>query len=144
MSTSYNPETDGGSEHTNKTVVQAIRSHVDRNQKGWCASLPQVRFSIMNSLNASTGFSPFQLKSGHSPWIIPALAPTIGGETVEELDAWSLTKKLELDVRTAQDSLTAAKVRQAYHANMHHTAEDVYQIRDRVMLSTTNHHRDYK
>ncbi|KAJ7327516.1 hypothetical protein DFH08DRAFT_710287 [Mycena albidolilacea] len=98
----------------------------------------------MKSLNASAGFSPFQLKSGHSPWIIPALAPTIGGETVEELDVRSFIEKLELDIRTAQDSLTAAKVRQAYHANMHSTAEDVYQICDRVMLSTTSHHCDYK
>jgi hypothetical protein len=144
MSTSYHPETDGGSERTNKTVVQAIRYHVDRNQKGWHASLPRVRFAIMNSLNASTGFSPFQLKSGHSPRIIPALAPAIGPQTMEEMDARKLIEKLDLDVKTAQDSLTAAKVRQAYHANIHRGAEVVYKIGDRVMLSTTNRRRDYK
>ena len=39
MSTSYHPETDGSSERTNKTVNQAIRYHVDNNQKGWLAKL---------------------------------------------------------------------------------------------------------
>ena len=39
MSTSYHPETDGNSEWTNKTVNQAIRYHVDNNQKRWLAKL---------------------------------------------------------------------------------------------------------
>jgi hypothetical protein len=67
MSTSYHPETDGSSERTNKTVNQAICYHVDNNQKGWLAKLPRVRFAIMNTMNSSTGFSGFQLKSGRSP-----------------------------------------------------------------------------
>ena len=35
MSTAYHPETDGASERSNKTVIQAIRFHVERNQQGW-------------------------------------------------------------------------------------------------------------
>lgn len=34
MSSSFHPETDGSSERTNKMVSQAIRYHVERNQKG--------------------------------------------------------------------------------------------------------------
>ena len=60
MSTSYHPETDGSSEHSNKTVIQAISFHFDeRNQKGWVRALPRVRFDIMNMVNKLTGFSPF-------------------------------------------------------------------------------------
>ena len=60
MSTSYHPETDGSSERSNKTVIQAIHFHVERNQKGWVQALPRVQFNIMNTVNKSTGFSPFQ------------------------------------------------------------------------------------
>jgi hypothetical protein len=35
MSTAYHPQTDGASERTNKTLNQAIRYHVDNNQKGY-------------------------------------------------------------------------------------------------------------
>jgi Integrase zinc binding domain len=69
MSTSYHPETAGSSEQSNKTMNQAIWYHVDNNQKGWLAKLPHVWFAIMNSTNASTGFSGFQLKT--SWWYDP-------------------------------------------------------------------------
>ena len=71
MSTAFHPETDGSSEHTNKTVNQCLRYHVTRNQKGWVRALPRVRFAIMNTINKSTGFSPFQLHTGRSPRPIP-------------------------------------------------------------------------
>jgi hypothetical protein len=71
MSSSFHPETDGSSERTNKSVIQSIRFHVERNQKGWVASLLRVHFALMNTVNTSTGFSPFQLRLGRSPRIVP-------------------------------------------------------------------------
>jgi hypothetical protein len=50
----------------------------------------------------------------------------------------TLIAQIELDVNTAQDNLLAAKVHQAYHANEHRSAEDVYAVGDKVMLSTAN------
>ncbi|RXW11870.1 hypothetical protein EST38_g13985 [Candolleomyces aberdarensis] len=73
MLSAFHPQTDGASERTNKTVIQALRYHVERDQRGWVKALPKVRFDIMNSVNSSTGFSPFQLKSGFSPHVIPPL-----------------------------------------------------------------------
>jgi len=64
MSTSYHPQTDGASEHSNKTVIQCLRFHVEQNQKGWAKALLKVHFNIMNMVNASTGVSPFVLKTG--------------------------------------------------------------------------------
>ena len=64
MSTAYHPETDGASEQTNKTLNQMVRYHVEANHKGWSKNLARIRFAIMNTVNASTGFSPFQLKTG--------------------------------------------------------------------------------
>lgn len=73
-STAYHPQTDGASERTNKTVVQALRFFVDRNQKGWVQALPRFRFNIMNSVNTSSKLSGFQLKSGFSPRLMPTSA----------------------------------------------------------------------
>src|SRR6202790_199921 len=144
MSTSYHPETDGSSEQTNKTVNQAIRYHVDNNQKGWLAKLPRVRFAIMNTRNASTGFSGFQLKTGRSPRIIPPIVPLTENATAEQITAHDIITRVHLDVQEAQDNLLAAKIRQAYHANEHRAPEDVYEVGDLVMLSTENRRRNYK
>ncbi|KAG5717653.1 hypothetical protein E4T56_gene17979 [Termitomyces sp. T112] len=127
MSTSYHPEMDGGSKRTNKTVVQAIRYHVDRNQKGWKRTLPHIRFTIMNTVSTLTEFSPFQLKTGRSPQVIPPLAPLPEGAMAEMITACKIVAKLEADVKEVQDNLLVAKIQQVYHANKHRAPEDEYQ-----------------
>jgi hypothetical protein len=144
MSTSYHPETDGSSERTNKTVNQAIRYHVDNNQKGWLAKLPHIRFALMNTVNASTGFSGFQLKTGRSPRLIPPIAPLLRDASVEHTNTHDIIARVALDVQEAQDNLTAAKIHQAYHANEHRAPEDVYEVGDLIMPSTENRRRNYK
>jgi hypothetical protein len=147
MSTSYHPETDGASERTNKTVNQILRYHVDRNQTGWVRSLPRVRFTIMNTVNKSTGYSPFQLRMGRSPRIIPPLITDTAkdeSKTPEGFVAVELFRQLELDVMDAQDRLLAAKVNQAHYANDSRTPEIPYQIGDLVLMSTENRRRAYK
>ena len=67
MSTSYHPQTDSSSERTNKTVIQCIRFTVEHNQVGWVRALAKIQFDIMNTVNRSMGFTPFQLHFGHSP-----------------------------------------------------------------------------
>jgi hypothetical protein len=88
LSTAYHPETDGSSERTNKTVNQALRYHVEQNQLGWVRALPRIRFDLMNTVNKSTGFTPFQLRMGRSPRIIPPLVPAKSSATVTDIDAW--------------------------------------------------------
>jgi hypothetical protein len=73
LSSAYHPETDSASERTNKTVIQCIHFAVECDQKGWVNTLPKVQFDIMNTINASTNFTPFQLRFGKSPWILPPL-----------------------------------------------------------------------
>jgi hypothetical protein len=64
MSSAYHPQMGGSSEQTNKTVHQSLCYHVKRSQKGWVRALPRIRFAMMNTVNASTGFSNFQLHLG--------------------------------------------------------------------------------
>src|ERR1700676_1419363 len=98
----------------------------------------------MNTINASTDFSGFQLKTGRSPRIIPPIAPLSENATTEQITAHDIITRVHLDVQEAQDNLLAAKIRQAYHANEHRAPEDVYKVGDLVMLSTENRHCNYK
>jgi hypothetical protein len=61
MSSAYHLETDSSSEHFNKSAVQSVRYHMEHNQTGWVKALPLVHFNLMNTMNISTGFLPFQL-----------------------------------------------------------------------------------
>ena len=89
---------------------QAIWYHVDNNQKEWLAKLPYVQFAIMNTMNALTSFSGFQLKTGHSTCIIPPIVPLTENATTEQITAHDIIIHVHLDVQEVQDSLLAAKV----------------------------------
>jgi hypothetical protein len=100
----------------------------------------------MNTINVSSGFSPFQLHMGHSPCLIPPIAPALAEEASSDVDtalALALIKCITLDIKEAKDNLLAAKVAQAEFANRHRGDEIVYSVGDKVMLSTIHRCREY-
>jgi hypothetical protein len=145
LSSSYHPETDGSSERSNKIINQCIRYHVHRNQKGWVHALPRIRFNMMNSVNASTGFSNFQIHLGRSPCLIPPLVPDsltpITTQPDETQHARKLIVNLQTDVNEAKDNLMQMKIFQSFYANQHKSPELPFKIGDEVMLSTLHHQR---
>jgi hypothetical protein len=147
MSTAYHPKTDGSSERSNKTIVQTLWYHVERNQRGWAKSLPHVCFTIMNTVNLSTSFSPFQLCMGCSPHLILPLTLSMINDTStlrpEADTVVALIKRLSLDVMEAQDNLLATKVAQSEFVNRHRGEEHSFAIGDKVMLSTEHWHWEY-
>jgi hypothetical protein len=141
MSPAYHPQTDGASEHMNKTLNQCVHFHVECNQKGWAWALPIIHFNIMNSVNASTSFSKFQIHMGHSPRAIPLLVQgVVSDDTSEDTAACSIIAQIENDICKAKDALLGAKIIQAFFANKSHGPEDHYVISDCVMLATLYHH----
>ena len=112
MSTAYHPETNCSSKHSNKTVNEMLGYRVKCHQKGWVHALPCIPFQIMNTVNASTSYSGFQLHLGRSPWIIPAPIPSL--LTPEQTDCWPLISDLidclNTDVANTQDKLLLAKI----------------------------------
>lgn len=142
LSSAFHPQTDGLSERTNKTVIQALRYNVERTQTGWVDALPRVCFSIMNMVNASTGYSGFQLRTGRSPRLLPPLL-TVSETTPEATLAQSLLEHLERDCNDVRDALIYAKVNQAHFANKKRRTDEEYKVGDFVMLSTLHCCRDY-
>ncbi|KAJ3553691.1 hypothetical protein NP233_g12588 [Leucocoprinus birnbaumii] len=140
MSTAFHPQTDGSSERTNKTVNQLLRNLVNHQQQGWYNALPRVRFAMMNTVNASTGYTGFQLRMGFSPRVIP----TIVKETVSvEIESPAqLIDRLTEITADAQDNLFTAKINQAAQANKHRADTFPFSIGDQVMLSTKNRFKE--
>jgi hypothetical protein len=66
-------------------------------------ALPKVRFDIMNTVNESTGFSPFTLKTGRSPKLVPSLVTdgALDAETAVGRDAGEMIKEIEQQVLEA-------------------------------------------
>lgn len=148
MSSAFYPQTDGASERTNKTMNQMLRYVVNRQQQGWVKVLPTLRFALMSTVNASTGYTPFYLRMGYTPRLIPLLAadslapaPTLP-DAVNQ--ARNQVRMLQESVKDAQDALFEAKTRQAHFANAHRAPDDQFAVGDKVMLSTLNRRRDYK
>jgi hypothetical protein len=107
MSSAYHLETDGSSEHSNKTINQMLQYHVRCNQKGWVHALPCICFQIMNTINASTKFSGFQLYLGHSPRLIPSLNRPA---TILAQPAGDFIEHLQHNVEDVKDNLMLAKI----------------------------------
>jgi len=116
-STSYHPQMDGVSERTNKTLIQALRFHVECNQSGWVAALPRICFNYMCTINKSTGYSPFMLRFGRNPIVLPPLDPTREPITQDEVDACAIIDHIYSSVNDAKDNLLLAKISQAFEAN---------------------------
>ena len=143
-SSSYHPQSNGASERTNKTVNQCIRFHVERNQTGWAKALPLIRFHIMNSVNKSTGYSPFQLRFGRTPRVLPPLIAPPPKPTSEYITARGIVEEVSANVASARDNLMLAKITQAFHTNSSRSKDVPYKIGDMVMLSTLNRRKEYK
>jgi len=145
MSTAYHPQTDGASERMNKTIIQGLRFYIDHDQLGWSRALPKVCFNIMNTVNSSTGYAPFVLKSSHHPRLIPPIT-TLNPLSINDSfsgQALEFMKMIEGCFTDAQDSLLIAKVDQAHHANTSWSPETRYEVGDEVLLLTANQRHDY-
>jgi hypothetical protein len=64
MTTAFNPQSDGQSENTNRTMEQILRAYVDPRQQDWDLHLAAAEFAINDSKHKSTGFKPFDLVYG--------------------------------------------------------------------------------
>ena len=119
------------------------RFAVERDQLGWVKAIPKIRFDIMNSVNRSTGFTPFQLRFGRSPRILPPIIPSSITTPTDKLAA-DLLQRMQLSVIEAQDNLLAAKVSQAFQANKSRSLTFPFKTGDRVVLSTRNRRREHR
>ena len=68
MSTAYHPQTDGQTERANRTLEDILRHYVSNKQDDWDEHLTAAEIAVNNSVQASTGFTPYFLNCGEHPW----------------------------------------------------------------------------
>ena len=126
VSTSYHPQTDGQSEVKNDFIKTALRHFVNFYQDDWEKYLFLVEHGINDTVNSSTGYTPFQLDTGRHP--ISLLDINMRGHDHFE------AKELQDVYRIVRDKLRTAQDKSAASANQRRLA-DPFKIGDLVLLS---------
>ena len=65
MSTAFHLQMDGVTERANRSIAQILHTVVSNVQKHWSDKCPMVEFAINSSINATTGYAPFELNYGY-------------------------------------------------------------------------------
>ncbi len=136
MSTAYHPQTDGQTERANRTLEDMVRAYVNYQQDDWDNHLVSAEFAYNNSVQASTGFSPFYLNSGQHPNLPLTLMKNNVDHTSNET-VQTMVKRMIDNVETTTNNLRRAQQQQSIYTNQHRR-DHVFSVGDRVLLSTTN------
>lgn len=128
MSTARHQQTDGLSELEIRMIKESLRRVCNFNQNNWDALLEDVLFSYNNSINSSTGFTPFFLMHAFEPITLPTF-----------LDRGS--QKLSTVFQRHSDAidqthlaLSEAQSRQSNSYNTRHHDNFSYKVGDWVLL----------
>ena len=112
LSSAFHPQTDGSSEVTNQILEQYLRIFGNATQTNWVSNLALAQFSYNNSINSTTGFSPFKilmnfnprfdgLSSGTGPSDVPSAS-----ERLAIMD--ENLKELSINLKAAQEAYKEA------------------------------------
>ena len=66
-SSAYHPQSQGALERFHQTLKSMIRAYCFQERKDWDEGIPLLLFAAREAVQASTGFSPFELVFGHTP-----------------------------------------------------------------------------
>ena len=128
--TAYHPQGDGMVERFNRTLLQLLRSYVEK-QSDWEHYLPLVLYAYRTSIHSSTGSSPFMLMYGRLPILTPfSQSPTF--------DAVSYPAHLRAKMAELKDFVDTNLAAVASHQKAsydQHTSSPNFSVGDSVWLS---------
>lgn len=133
MSTAYHPQTDGQTERANRTLEENLRAYVNTRQNDWDAHLPILETAYNDTVNPSTGFTPFYLNYG----MHPRMPATLNLKACKNPGAENMLTSLRDSLNKAKENLRRAQDRQKQAADRRRRPT-TYQVGDMVLLSTKN------
>jgi hypothetical protein len=136
LSSAYHPQTDGQTERANRTIEDMLRCYLGPTQHDWDEHLVAIEFAYNNSVQASTGYTPFYLNYGwhpHTPLsLLNPLSRAGGSESADQRVA-----NMHERISHARRTLAVSQQRQKRNADMHR--RDIsFQVGEKVLLSTAN------
>ena len=135
MSTAYHPQSDGQTERANRTLVEALRSYVSNRHDDWDCHLPLIEFAYNNTVNASTGHTPFYLAHGYNPRMPISLTGALGSSPSPAVT--DFVNNLRAAHDAAALALRQAQTQQKRHADKRRR-ETGFAVGDSVLLNTKN------
>jgi hypothetical protein len=130
MSTAYHPQTDGQSEVMVRTVKEMLRHYLSHTQRYWSDLLPVSEFAYNNSVNATTGLTPFELDLGHHPVTSHSVDANL-----EVAAAETFIERQQALMNIAYEYIQKAQSHQAEQYNKTKNSKE-FQEDDLVLLST--------
>ena len=67
MSTTFYLQMDGATEQANRSIAHILHTVVSNNQTDWSGKCPMVEFAINSRVNATMGYTLFELNYGYMP-----------------------------------------------------------------------------
>jgi transposase InsO family protein len=139
MSSAYHPQTDGQTERANRTLQEMLRAFVNRHQNDWDTHLTACEFAYNNSVNPSTGYSPFYLNSGRHPHTpMTLLQPETLQGNLGNKSAIDTIDQLRADLASAKENLAQAQARQRKYADRHRRDVPAFTVGDMVLVNAAN------
>ena len=135
MSTAFHPQTDGATERFNRTAIEILRSFCNYKQDNWDILLPLVEFAINDSVNVTTGFTPFMLDLGYNPRAIDVHSNIPA--TITNQDVIEFITAIKRNLSIAYDRIIEKQQVQIDNANKHLTKPD-FQVGDFCWVSTAH------
>lgn len=137
MSTAAHPETDGQTERANRTLLSMLRAYSQERPEDWDLRLAACEYAYNDSLQASTGYTPFYLEYGQDPLTPAALLRPAEAERSRMESTAAFVSRLNGDIQDARKHLTAAQARQRATANRRRLPH-TFEVGDQVLISTKN------
>lgn len=130
MSTAYHPQTDGQTEIRNPWIEAVLRNFINHHQNNWDEFLHIIEHGINDSVNSTTGYTPFMLATGRNPTSLLDLSLT-------PYDQLSI-RDLQSQYESAKDMIRNAQDKYAAHANKKRQSSP-FRINDYVLI----HSKDF-
>jgi hypothetical protein len=134
MSTAFHPQTDGATERQMRSIGQIMRTMVNPDQRNWVECVPLTEYAINSSINASTGFAPFELTYGYIPRIFTGIQP----KREDPPGVRSFAQNALRSMAIAHDAIIASRVIQTHQANKTRKADADLPVGALVFVSTEN------
>ncbi len=130
FSSAFHPQTDGQTERTNRTLEEMLRHYVSPNHSDWDKHLPMIEFALNNSLQSSTGQTPFFLYTGRHP-----ITPLSSMSESKNPAARSVRLTWQERVQMAQKCLKDAQSRMIKYQT-EKCRDETFNVDDRVLLNS--------
>ncbi|GAQ89856.1 putative retrotransposon protein [Klebsormidium nitens] len=134
FSTAFHPQTDGQTERVNRVIEEALRPYVNARHSDWDLHLTPIEFAYNNSVQLSTGHSPFYLNTGRHPLTPSNLLKPPSSDTPA---ADQFLDNIATSLQNAKTLLVLAQNRQKQYADLRRRPL-TFQPGDQVYLSTAH------